>query len=91
MAGPPTDKERYNRRLSDKIQTAFEHACEERELDVAGELLETLELVLLRSPPRPERREALLTPLIACHQRLWHLRAIAQGRLAATSGDEDAA
>ncbi len=69
------DTERYSRRLSDKIQVAFEHACDEGELEVAAELLATLEVVLLRVPPRPERREATVAPLLACHERLWHLRA----------------
>ena len=69
------DQERYNRRLSDKIQAAFDHACDERELLVAADLLTTLELVLLRVPPKPDRREAIVAPLMASHERLWHLRA----------------
>jgi hypothetical protein len=69
------DQERYNRRLSDKIQSAFDHACEEGELLVAADLLSTLELVLLRVPPKPDRREAVVAPLMASHERLWHLRA----------------
>ena len=68
------DQERYSRRLSDKIQAAFDHACDEGELIVAAELLETLELVLLRTPPRPERRETVVGPLLASHERLWHLK-----------------
>jgi len=68
------DKERYSRRLSDKIQAAFDHACDEGELIVATQLLETLELVLLRVPPRPERRETVVAPLLAAHERLWHLK-----------------
>ena len=84
------DRERYSRRLSDKIQAAFDHACDDRQLEVAGELLETLELVLLRTPPKPERREAVVGPLMACHERLWHLRAEAAGREqpAAPAGEE---
>jgi hypothetical protein len=69
------DQERYSRRLSDKIQAAFDHACDESELIVATELLQTLELVLLRVPPRPERRETVVAPLLASHERLWHLKA----------------
>jgi hypothetical protein len=68
------DQERYSRRLSDKIQAAFDHACDEGELIVATELLETLELVLLRTPPRPERRETVVAPLLSSHERLWHLK-----------------
>jgi hypothetical protein len=68
------DQERYSRRLSDKIQAAFDHACDEGELSVAGDLLETLEVVLLRVAPRPDRREAIVGPLLASHERLWHLK-----------------
>ena len=71
------DQERYSRRLSDKIQAAFDHACDEGELAVAGDLLATLELVLLRVAPTPDRREAVVAPLMASHERLWHLRSAA--------------
>jgi len=84
------DQERYSRRLSDKIQTAFDHACDEGELQVASDLLQTLELVLLRVAPKPDRREAIVAPLMASHERLWHLRALgskkAKEALAATEG-----
>ncbi len=76
---PSADQERYNRRLSDKIQAAFDHACDEGELAVASDLLQTLELVLLRVPPKPDRREAIVAPLMASHERLWHLRSSEQG------------
>jgi len=72
------DQERYSRRLSDKIQAAFDHACDEGDLIVATELLETLELVLLRTPPRMERREVVVAPLLASHERLWHLKTTGQ-------------
>lgn len=71
---PSADQERYSRRLSDKIQAAFDHACDEGELIVAADLLNTLELVLLRVAPKPDRREAVVAPLMASHERLWHLR-----------------
>jgi hypothetical protein len=74
-AAASPDQERYSRRLSDKIQAAFDHACDEGELQVATDLLVTLELVLLRVAPRPDRREAIVAPLMASHERLWHLRA----------------
>ena len=77
-ATPTADQERYNRRLSDEIQAAFDHACDEGELAVAGDLLQTLELVLLRVAPKPDRREAIVAPLMASHERLWHLRSQAQ-------------
>jgi hypothetical protein len=90
MAQAPTnsnDQERYSRRLSDKIQAAFDHACDEGELSVAGDLLATLELVLLRVAPRPDRREAIVGPLLAAHERLWHLKSdrnAREGAVAAT-------
>ena len=86
------DQERYSRRLSDKIQAAFDHACDEGELTVAGDLLETLEVVLLRVAPRPDRREAIVGPLLASHERLWHLRASQNGHKAAPdeAADDDA-
>lgn len=83
------DQERYSRRLSDKIQAAFDHACDESQLEVAAELLETLEHVLLRTPPKPERREAVVAPLLACHERLWHLRAESSGRATAPASGEE--
>jgi hypothetical protein len=83
------DQERYSRRLSDKIQAAFDHACDEGELIVAAELLETLELVLLRSPPRPERRETVVAPLLASHERLWHLKSTGGGKTKAEASNEE--
>jgi hypothetical protein len=80
------DQERYSRRLSDKIQAAFDHACDEGELIVATELLETLELVLLRTPPRPERRETVVAPLLASHERLWHLKSGGRLKTSVTAG-----
>lgn len=71
---PAGEHERYNRRLSDKVQNAFDHACDEGELIAARELLAILENVLLRNPLRPERRESVMAPLLASHERLWHLR-----------------
>jgi hypothetical protein len=85
------DQERYSRRLSDKIQAAFDHACDEGELSVAGDLLETLEVVLLRVAPRPDRREAIVGPLLASHERLWHLRASQNGRKEAAASPDDVA
>ena len=80
------DQERYSRRLSDKIQAAFDHACDEGELQVAGDLLVTLELVLLRIAPKPDRREAIVAPLMASHERLWHLRSAEPGQAALVDG-----
>lgn len=86
-----TDQERYSRRLSDKIHAAFDHACDEGELEVAAELLETLEIVLLRTAPKPDRREVIVAPLLAAHERLWHLRANKPNRFAVAEAPADAA
>jgi hypothetical protein len=82
-----SDQERYSRRLSDKIQAAFDHACDEGELEVASDLLETLEIVLLRSPPKADRRETVVAPLLAAHERLWHLRATGPNKFESQSDD----
>ena len=71
---PAGDVERRNRRLSGKILAAFDHACEDGELITASELLETLALVVLRTPPVPDRRETAVAPLVASHERLWRLK-----------------
>ena len=91
QAAPSNDQERYSRRLSDKIQAAFDHACDEGELQVAAELLATLEGVLLRVAPKPDRREAVVAPLMASHERLWHLKSRDQdsGAGKATEAPED--
>ena len=71
---PRTDQERRNHRLSDKIIAAFDQACDERDLVTAGELLATLELVLLKTPPTAEQRDNVLGALYACQARLFNLK-----------------
>lgn len=63
------------RRLSDKILVAFHHACDAQDLQVAEQLLRTLEAMLTRRgvPPEQNRRRTLES-LVAAHERLWHLR-----------------
>ncbi len=63
------------RRLSDKITTAFEHACEIGDVKLAEKLLESLELVLLRGPSAVEERALHLEIIIAGRNRLATLRA----------------
>jgi hypothetical protein len=66
---------RYSRRLSDKILIAFHHACDQREIATAGQLLDVVEFIFRRNtnlPPGSERRAA--ESLIAAHERLWQLR-----------------
>ena len=54
---------RHTRRLSDKVLVAFHHACDTSDLEVAEQLLATLEMMLnRRSPasgqqPPPQHRE----------------------------------
>ena len=70
-ATPP----RYSRRLSDKILVAFHHACDQQELDIAGELLNVLELLLMqRGTAADLGRRRNMESLVAAHERLWALR-----------------
>jgi hypothetical protein len=65
----------YNRRLSDKILIAFHHACDERDLEVARQLLKTLEVVVYSQKIPPERnRRKEVESLVGAHHRLWNLR-----------------
>jgi hypothetical protein len=68
------DQERYDRRLSDKIYAAFNHACDESDDLIAAQLLQILELLLLRKPPDRDRRETVLGTLLISHERLWSLK-----------------
>jgi hypothetical protein len=64
-----------DRRLSDKIQIAFHHACDQDDLEVAEQLLYVLETVLIRRPlvPVADKRRNV-AGLVAAHERLWLLR-----------------
>jgi hypothetical protein len=71
----PGASTRYSRRLSDKILAAFHHACDQSDLEVAEQLLRTLELLVTRRPLTPDaNRRRSLEGLVAAHERLWHLR-----------------
>jgi hypothetical protein len=80
MSDPPADTmanraPRQTRRLSDHILTAFHHACDQRDLEVAERLLTVLELVVsprLLPQSAPDRREK--DSLVAAYERLWQLR-----------------
>jgi len=66
---------RHSRRLSDKILIAFHHACDQRELEVATQLLQIVETILRRQGPNADaNRRRGLDSLVAAHERLWHLR-----------------
>lgn len=63
------------RRLSDKILSAFTDACERRELDAAELLLQALELTLTRAGGKgnvDKRNE--LGPVVEAYARLKRLR-----------------
>jgi hypothetical protein len=69
---PPDRVPRYTRRLSDKIFIAFHHACDQRDVEVAWELLNVLEAIAKRMPNFPlgnDRRTR--ESLVAAHERLW--------------------
>ncbi len=64
----------WYRRLADKMFSAFDQACDEDDLDIAGTLLGMLDQVLAKpSPVQPDRRMNVVTT-IAAHERLWLLR-----------------
>jgi hypothetical protein len=63
------------RRLSDTILVAFHSACDQADIEVAWELLNTLEFMTMRHPNLPggtERRAR--NSLVAAHERLWQVR-----------------
>jgi hypothetical protein len=66
---------RYNRRLSDNILIAFDHACDQGDLEVAELLLRVVEMMLRRMPTVPDgSRRRNVEDLVAAHERLWLLR-----------------
>ena len=70
---------RKDRRLSDKILIAFDHACDQRQFDIGADLLKVLEK-LFHIPnlyPDYDRRRGAET-LVAAHERLWFLRNMEQ-------------
>jgi hypothetical protein len=63
---------RYTRRLSDKIFIACHHACDQRDAEVAWELLNVLEAMAKRMPDSPlGNNRRTRESLIAAHERLW--------------------
>jgi hypothetical protein len=66
---------RYERRLSDKILIAFDHACDQGDLEIAELLLRVVEMMLRRMPTVPDgSRRRTEESLVAEHERLWLLR-----------------
>jgi hypothetical protein len=68
----------HRRRLSDKILVAFHHACDDRNLEIADQLVKTFECLLSKgfTNPAQDRRKAVET-LVGAHKRLWHLKQVA--------------
>ena len=63
------------RRLYDKIMLAFHHACDLQDVEIAGLLLQALEVLLARKPAtNPANRRRNMESLVTAHERLWSLR-----------------
>ena len=62
------------RRLSDRIEDAFDQACQQGQAEVAACLLKGLDQCLLGQPTPWERRKVALTLLRTCAERLSVLR-----------------
>jgi hypothetical protein len=70
-------KQRYKRRLSDKILIAFHQACDQDDVEVAWALLNLLEFMttrMVKLPTGEDRRSKDKDSLVAAHERLWHMR-----------------
>lgn len=66
------------RRLSDKILSAFDQACERGELDVAEMLVRALELTLTRTGGKGSVDQRIeLGPVVETYARLKQARSIA--------------
>jgi hypothetical protein len=66
---------RYRRRLSDKVLIAFHQACDQREFEVAKQLLRVLNMMIPRrrlTTDGYQRRAG--EGLVAAYERLWHLQ-----------------
>jgi hypothetical protein len=69
---------RCARRLSDKILSAFHHACDQNDIEVAWELLNVLEFMAIRHPNIPAGVDPRAKAgLVAAHERLWQIRHVA--------------
>jgi hypothetical protein len=67
--------QRYTRRLSDKVLIAFHQACDQREFEVAEQLLRVLDTTMSRRPlTRGGIQRRATEGLVAAYERLWHLR-----------------
>jgi hypothetical protein len=65
----------FKRRLSDKILIAFHQACDQRDLEVAGQLVDVLEFMIKRTSALPTGTDRPAREnLVAAHERLWQIR-----------------
>ena len=65
---------RYPRRVADHVLTAFHQTCDQRELEVAEQLLAVLAMVIAgrrHQPASPDRHDK--ESLVAAYERLWQL------------------
>jgi hypothetical protein len=63
---------RYTNRLFSEILVAFHGACDQRDEEVAFELLRVLDFMATRKPPL-SNIEVRRTSLAAAHERLWEI------------------
>jgi hypothetical protein len=65
----------YTRRLSNKVLIAFDHACDQGDVELAEQLLHVLEMTLNRWPLTPDgTRRRNIDSLVAAHEWLWQVR-----------------
>jgi hypothetical protein len=92
--GPkPWVEPQSDRRLSDRILTAFHHAREQKDFEVAEQLLRIFEVMLTRRPDPPvpnRRRQQNRESLVAALEWLWSERQRHPGYQAGGSRDATA-
>jgi hypothetical protein len=74
LSRPVETAQPLDRRLSDKIMTAFRQACDQRNLGTAVLLLRALEHLVSQAPMQGMERRRSLTRLVNAHEQLWRLR-----------------
>ena len=77
--GTPHIKEvrvaRKRRQVANDILHAFHFACDTKDFEIAEQLLQVLEDLLIKRVAKPSTNRATeLAPLVAAHERLWSLR-----------------
>jgi hypothetical protein len=65
----------YTTRLFDEILVAFHGACDQRDNEVASELIRVLDFVANRKPPLSDPNiRRIREGLVAAHERLWDIQ-----------------